>query len=207
MTKNNVQHRTVTFLVATVFAVVISTISMTPAYADDPPYEDDNWFNFYGDPEVCYLTSQLNLMTVNGSTNMAADVEDAVELTRAEYNSKIDGLTIAADDGNCGYNSIEVGAKSLAWGVMAQTFPSVNWYTGDYADREIDFATGYDWATNSDACDWLNDKDVEWLANHEFGHALSIDHHSGSGTVMDSGCHSDYASVDSESEDALEARY
>ncbi len=203
MMKNNAKHRT--FLLATAF--VISTISMTSAYAHNPPYEDDYWFNYNGDPEVCYLTSQLNGMTVDGSTNNASDVENAVELTRAEYNSEIDGLTIAADDGSCGYNSIEVGAKSLTWPILAQTTPSVNWSNGDYADREVDFSTNINWEINSNACDWLHDKDVEWLANHEFGHALSIDHHSGSGTVMDSGCHSDYASVDSESENALEARY
>lgn len=211
MIKNNANKTIMTFLMVAAIATIITTMSIAPALAHNPPYRDSYWFDHDGDPEVCYLESELDDMTVDGSTGNGADVETAVELTRAEYNSEINGLTIAAEDSTCSYNYIEVGAKDIglfANGV-AQTVayhPTPNLY--DYAEVEVDFNdTWVDYEIGSDACDIWNDKDPEWIANHEFGHALSLGHHSGSGTVMDAGCHNDYASVDSESENALESRY
>ena len=210
MIKNNAKHLTTTLIMVAVFAVTISTISLTSAFAHNPPYKDAYWFNHNGDPEVCYQESELNSMTVNGITGKGAAVKSEVEDTRAEYNSEIDGLTIAAEDSNCSYNRIVVGAKVLAFGRIAQDQTTASWPSpniNQYAESSVDFNTDTHWGVESNACDWFHDKDIEWLANHEFGHALSLKHHSGSGTVMNNGCHSDYASVDSESENALEARY
>lgn len=69
MTTKNIKNQTTPLLMATAFAVIISTISLTPAFADWPPYlPDDGWFNYNGDPDMCYLTSELNSMTVDDST-------------------------------------------------------------------------------------------------------------------------------------------
>lgn len=205
MTKNNFKIRTTTLLMATAF--IIGTMSLIPAYAHDPPYKNDYWFDYNGDPEICYLESQLDNMTVDGSTGNGDDVETAVELTRAEYNSEINGLTIDPEDSSCGWNSIEVGAKSLDWFVMAQEITSVKWSNQDYAESEVDFATGYNWGIGTNNCGIWDDKDPEWLANHEIGHSLSLAHHSGGGSVMTGSCDSAWASVDADSESALEDRY
>ena len=207
MTKNKVTRRTKTFVISTLIAVVITTMSLTPAFAHDPPYKNDYWFDFNGDPEICYLESELDNMTVDGSTGNGDDVETAVELSRAEYNSEINGLTIGPEDASCGWNSIEIGAKSLGWNIMAQEITSVKWSNQDYAESEVDFATGFDWGIGTNNCGIFDDKDPEWLANHEIGHSLSLGHHFGSGSVMNGSCDSAWASVDSDSESALEDRY
>lgn len=195
-----------------VTAFIIGTMSLIPAYADNPPYRDAYWFNYNGDPEVCYLESELDDMDVDGSTGNGDDVETAVELTRAEYNSEVNGLTIAADDSSCSYNRIEVGAKDLSWNVLGQTALTAYWCCGNfgqYAEMEFDFNdTDYDWAINNNACGWFDDKDVEWIANHEFGHTLSLAEHTGTDhSVMKGTCTSQWSGVQSVDESALEARY
>ena len=190
-----------------VLATFVITMYLTPAFGHEPGYRNDNWFNYNGDPEMCYLESELDNLTVDGSTGNGDDVETAVELSRAEYNTEITGLTIAPEDSNCGFNDIEVGAKGLGFLIMAQTATSVKWSNQDYAETEIDFATGYNWEIDSNECDWFHDKDIEYLANHEIGHALSLADHYGSGSVMNGSCDSAWASVDNDSETALEDRY
>lgn len=138
---------------------------------------------------------------------MGNDVETAVELTRAEYNEEVDGLTIGAEPENCGFNNIEVGSQGLTWPALAQTLTPVHWVNGDYAQAEFDFSTNINWEIESNACDWFNDKDVEWLANHEFGHALSLGEHSGSDSTMYGACTSYWETVDSDTKAALENRY
>lgn len=143
-------------------------------------------------------------------TDEKGDVAE-VEDTRSHFNSQISGLTIAAEDASCSYNRIEVGAKSLSWGVMAQAVLTAYWPTPNlyqYAEQEVDFATGYNWEVESNACDIWNDKDIEWLANHEFGHALSLGHHSGTDhSMMKDSCTSKYSAIQSVDDSALEARY
>jgi len=146
-------------------------------------------------------------MTVDGDEDQNVAVVAALELTRAEYNGEVDGLTIGPDPTNCGWNQIEVGAKSLGWGEMARTQVVVTWSNGDYAESEFDFDTNHDWAIDNNRCDWFADRDVEWIANHEFGHALGMGHHSTGTTVMSEGCDNDWQNVDSQTENALEARY
>ena len=194
------------------FAVLIGTIGLTPAFADNPPYKDLYWFNNAGDPEICYLESELDNLTVdNNGTGHGQDVEDETDDARSAINSAVSGLTIAAEDNSCGYNYIEVGAKSLNWGVMAQAqtvayYPTPNLY--QYAESELDFATGYEWEVESNDCGIWNDKDIEWLANHELGHALSLGHHTGSDhSMMKNGCTSKYQAVQSVDDAALEVRY
>ncbi len=190
---------------AITFAFVIGTIGL--AFTHNPPYKGDSWFDFNGDPEICHLETQYDLMTVGGEKDQNVAVEAAVELARAEYNREVNGLTIASEDTGCGWNAIEVGAKGLDWWVMAKTLVVVTWFNGDCAETEVDFATGYDWEINSNICDWTGDKDVEWIANHEIGHALGMGHHSNGDTVMSGGCNNDWQNVDSETENALEQRY
>lgn len=213
MTKNDIKIRTRTILMVSAFAFVISTVSLTPAFAHSPGYTHDVWFQYGGQPEMCYLEYQLKEMTVNGSTNNEDLVETAVEATRAHYNSKIDGLTIDGEYASCSFNRIEVGAKDLGWGInaMAQRtayYPNPNY--GQYAEMEIDFNTGKNWQINNLNCGAFDDLDPRWLANHEFGHALSLGHHSSvilNHSVMSYACTDNYDAIQPDDEAALEARY
>lgn len=211
MTYNNKEkRRAITVLMAMAFAFAIVAITPT-ASADNPPYKYDKWFQYAGDPEVCYLESELNNLIVDGSTGNGQDVKNEVEDTRAHYNSVISGLTIAAEDNSCSYNRIEIGAKNLPFGVMAQDALTAYYIHPNFkqhAEHEIDFDTTHNWKVESNACDWFHDKDIEWLANHEFGHALSLNHHSGSDhSVMKSTCTSKYSAIQTADDSALEARY
>lgn len=209
MTNNNVNPKV---LMTIIIGILVISIGITPVFAHNPPYKDDYWFNNNGDPEICYLEYQLARLTVDNGSGNYQDVEDEVDDARQAYNSKVSGLTIAAEDDSCDYNRIEVGAKDLGWGVMAQAvltaYYCCSWSVyGQYAEQEFDLGTNYEWEVESDGCDWQVDKDIEWIANHELGHTLSLDHHSNGETTMSIGCDSDWGSIDSETDSALEARY
>lgn len=213
MTKNNIKILTRTILMTTAFAFVIGTVSLIPTFADNPGYIHTTWFQYEGDPEMCYLESQLDDMTVDGSEDNGDSVETAVEATRSHYNTKIDGLTIAGEETSCSFNRIEVGAKNLGGYTLAQTqltayYPNPNYK--QYAEMEIDFNTSYDWEINSLHCSIWDDKDVRWLANHEFGHALSLAHHTSwilDHSMMYGFCTDKWDAIQSVDEAALEARY
>lgn len=196
---------------AIAFGFVIISISLIPAFAHNPGYINTTWFQFGGQPEMCYLEYQLKNLRVNGNTGNGDLVEAAVEATRIHFNSKIDGLTIDGEDNRCSFNRIEVGAKNLGWNVYAQTqltayYPNPNYK--NYAEMEIDFNTSHNWEIDSLKCGFWDNKDPRLLANHEFGHALSLGHHAGyDHSMMNPGCTSKLDKIQSVDEAALEARY
>jgi len=204
--------QTKTLLMTTTLAVITITVGLTPVFADNPPFTDSYWFDYSGDPEVCYLETELNGPDITGGThNNGTDFVTATELSRAEYNSEIDGLTIAAEDSSCGYNKIEIGALSVPGSYIAQTVLVAYWCCGnygEYAEMEFDFDDDTNWEYNSNECDIWNDKDPEYIANHELGHALSLGHHTGTDhSVMKADCTQKWSAVQSVDETALETRY
>lgn len=205
------KRKTTTTIATFVLATFVLTMSIPYAFADNTPYRNNYWYDFQGDPEVCYLESELDNLTVNGTTNQGSAVIAAIELTRAEYNSKIDGLTIGAVDSTCSYNNIKVGAKSLSFGVAAQTQLSAYYccgYNNEYAGNFVDFNTDFNWKTNNDECGLFVDNDIELIANHEFGHALGLGHHYGPNhSVMGEYCTSVFAEVQPADKAALEILY
>lgn len=211
MTKNNAKHRTKILVMATTFAILIGTIGLMPALADNTPYKDNYWFDYNGDPEVCYLESELDNLTVNGSTGNGTAFVTATELSRVEWNSEINNLTIAAEDTSCDYNKIVIGAMEVPGSYIAQTQLVAYWCCssyGQYAQQNFDFDLDTNWEIESNDCSVSNDKDPEYIANHEFGHALSLGHHSGSDhSVMKSSCSQKWSAVQQVDEDALELRY
>jgi hypothetical protein len=207
MTEKKVKIRTKTILMASAFAFVIGSMSILPAFAHNPPYKDLYWFSTE-DPELCFQLIQLNNLTVDGNTGQGTSVMNEVKVARDTINTAVTGLTIRDVGSSCDQSFVEVGAKSLGWFVMAQTQTTVVGSNNEYLEAEFDFATGYNWGIETDVCDWTDDKDPEWIANNELGHALSLAHHSGTDhSMMGGSCSGQWETIRSVDDSALETRY
>jgi len=56
MTTKTSKKRIMTFLMVAAVATIIGSMSVTQAFASaNPPYKGDSWFDYNGDPDVCYL--------------------------------------------------------------------------------------------------------------------------------------------------------
>ena len=74
------KRKTTTTIATFVLATFVLTMSIPYAFADNPPNRNNYWYDYKGDPEVCYLESELDLMTVNGTTNQGSAVIAAVAI-------------------------------------------------------------------------------------------------------------------------------
>ena len=207
MTIKIVKHRTI---LAITFAFIISSMSLTPAFAHNPPYKDLYWFSTE-DPELCYLLDELNELKVDGNKNQGASVKAEVEDAKNIINSAVSGLTIRNQGTTCDQNFIEIGAQHLGFFVLAEARTTVHGSNNEYLESTIDFARGYNWGIDSDkTCSiWLwDERDPQWLATHELGHALSLGGHGGSDhSMMKEYCTSKWSTIQTVDDSALEVRY
>ena len=61
------------------------------------------------------------------------------------------------------------------------------------------------WST-SNACDFANGYNIEWLVNHEFGHTVGLKHTTGT-SVMVENCASTWSTVQTHDDAVLDSKY
>jgi len=163
--------KTTTSIITTVtFATLILSISVTPAFADQPP-SFATWAN--NDEDICYRSDELNSLDAGGFQN-SANIINQFEKSRLRYNT-INGLDIIKIS-TCGaQHDNDVGSADLSlFGPLAQmngVYPS-----GVFQSAYVEFNTQKAFGINSNTCNTWN-WDIEWVMNHEMGHYVGLDHH------------------------------
>ena len=193
-------------------SALIVAFSIPSAFATAGTVENYYW---YSDPYVCYNTTELNDIEIaNIGTGQSADIKDEIEDTRAHYNSKLEGLNIDGEDTSCSLwdqNSIMHGSDNLGtWGYTAVTYTStVSGQPTKIHSQLIDYTTARDFGIESNSCA-NNNKDIEWVSNHEYGHVVGLNHHNHffyDHSVMESSCVSTWSAIQSVDDTAFDINY
>lgn len=205
--------------IAVLLTSTIIAIGIVPVFAHNPPYKDTHWFS-KGDPNICFLDSELQNVKINRHLNTAQPnqpysnpvpfIKTEVNDARENLNRAVSALNMGNDGTDCNTApNIIVGARDLPIGVMGEVSNNVRYNDKSYKFSTFDFDTGYNYQVESNACDWGHDKDLEWISNHELGHALSLDHHISlwDHSMMKDTCSSKYSSPTTRDIAALKVRY
>lgn len=184
------------------------TFSMPSASASAGTVENTYW---QADPRMCYNTSELQTLDFEDSTSgnydaIKLELDDAV----SEYNTGMGTRTILAHTGTCPQGSIHVGTDNLgSWGSIASTTLSENPSDATKAIYAYtDFNTQQGFGDDSNTCN-SGDIDIEWIMNHELGHAVGLNHHWHlyASSTMHNYCTDKYNALQSVDTTALGIRY
>ncbi len=214
MTLTNNKKLSMTIIITSAI-IVISTI---PVFAHNPPYKDVYWYSG-ADPDICFLDSELQNVKINrhlNTTHRDQPYSNPVPFIKIEVNDAllnlngaVPGLNMGNDGTSCVYPYIVVGATDLPRSIIGETTNGVRYDDMAYKSSTFNFDTGYHYQVESNACNWNNDKDIEWIANHELGHALSLNEHISiwDHSMMKDTCSTHYAYPTNKDISALKARY
>lgn len=193
-------------LLAITMTVLVVGISSSVAYADHPLDVIGTWSNGIG-TDVCYDTNELNNISIGGTWNHATEIKKELDDARAEWNNQVSTFALWKDS-SCISSDQWVGSANLGlFGDLAVTYISTS--GGNLVDTDTDFNTQKQFEIESNTCNWW-DWDIEWVANHEFGHWVSFDHStatSNTHSVMKGNCVTGWADVQSADASQLDDLY
>lgn len=200
-------RRTIAF--AIVAAALIGITSAPMALAHSGTVENYYWHN---DTRMCYDSSSLDNMTVDGSTNNSSDVETEVDKSKDTFNNEMNQVTLLDDAWGCWLGDhVDVASANHAnSNVLGWEVTHLDWFDNTEIDQsEVRFNTDQDWGTNSNSCS-VSDLDIEWIMNHELGHSIGLKHHnhpSSPNSMMYEYCDSKYAALQTVDDTAIDINY
>ena len=170
--------QTTTSIIA--LSTLIIAFSIPNASATPVSIENHYW---HTDPEFCY-TSELNSIEIDGSTGRQSVVETELDKVADTYNDALNSIGSSIDirdniDDSCpsiyyiSHESASLG--QYGYTAQADTRPVPGQPTKIHHST-IEYTTDRGFGSDVNVCTH-NNKDIEWIANHEVGHSFGLKHH------------------------------
>jgi len=177
------------------FTVIVSGLSMIPAVQAHNETPDSYKFTS-STVNVCYNISSLDSMKYEGGTNKGTTVAAQIQLGEDEMDDNTDfNLT---HDTSCGSFESQVSSffdsdSSKA----AKTDLVVNTSSGnEWKDMEFNNNSSINWQEDQSCLS--SEPNLDWVANHEYGHFAGMDHHENvfsTHTMMKPSCSSSWSQI------------
>lgn len=143
--------------------------------------------------EICYSISGLDLVELNGNTNQGSTIKTHAINGMDDLDSMTD--YIIDERTSCGGGTYSwvtstylsnANDKATTTPIIAGTVKYIMFNNNANANM-----------INSGSCQWYQNDNIEYVANHEFGHFAGMIHQSGSTshTMMHSSCDTGYAII------------
>jgi len=170
--------------------IATMVVGVTPSFADHPSGNSGLLGN---NKQVCYDVTALNSVELNGQTNQGSTLKTLANNAMDDVNS-MTNFNVSEKTSGCGGGYSYVTSIYLS-NANEKAFTS-GIYSGDI--KYIYFSTNSNAnMINSGTCQWYQDNNFEYVANHEFGHFAGLIHSGGSTshTMMHSSCDVGYAII------------
>lgn len=136
------------------------------------------------DPVICYQTTSLDNLSVDGSTSSGTSFETEFDKAVSMFNDAFSSTTTIGADSSSSCNA------SYVINVYSDTFTDTNalGYEASYTEStdsyafmqsDISFNTSVNWKTTGTTCSAFSTSSalIEYVANHELGHGVGLKHH------------------------------
>ncbi|WP_148313050.1 hypothetical protein [Nitrosopumilus adriaticus] len=143
--------------------------------------------------QICYSVSGLNLVELNGNTNQGSTIKTHAINGMNDVNSMTDFNVSERTSCSGGTYSWVTSTYLANANDKATTTPIISGSV-----KYIMFSNNADAnMINSGSCQWYQNDNIEYVANHEFGHYAGLIHQSGSTshTMMHTSCDTGYAII------------
>ena len=179
------------------------------ATADAGTVRTDYWKT---SPGVCYDTTSLNLLTLDGSTSAGTSIETEVDKARTLMNGAQSSITISSDSSSNCTTAYRVDVISHDFDrtdlLASESAVQVSYDPSAKLTSTIKFNSDITWKVGGTGCS-ITLVNIEWVANHEFGHTMGLEHHTHdtATSMMDEFCNAKNSTLQTVDNTAMGIKY
>jgi len=189
----------------------ILEISIMPTHEGDftvilPSIESDMFKNYCTEQDAI-SDSHFFFYLVDGEEVESEETDVNLDTkAKLHYNAYMNGVDLNNND-TCSGDRIELGAQDLAEATYLAQLTDWDETSNILSQADIDFNTDFTFYGDTNQC--YPYYDIEWVANHEIGHAVGLDHNEGwfANSVMVPNCAGSWSTIQSDDSDALDTHY
>ena len=177
-------------LAMTTFFILLGGLTVLPNAAAHTP---TNAGLLPNNQQICYGIAGLNKVELNGVTNVGSTIkthaingmDEVSDNTNFNVSERTDCTNGTYSWVTSTYNS-NANIKATTTGIIADSVKYIMFNSNPHVNM-----------INSGTCAWYQNVNIEYVANHEFGHYAGLDHQSGSTshTMMHISCDVGYAVI------------